>query len=339
MNSQSAYGQASFDDLKERTQYESWLLEAAYDITGAPIVMDWPDQVIYPANGTTPVLGAFMRGNLILGDWRPQFLEIGAPLVFVTSFKLLDMLIEWVLVQEDQSPPYQFAKKITALKRGVTLPPFLTVRQWLWDRLLGLYERLTPFRNTIIHARYFETSNGTLHVSDLKSSFANSEITLSSQDLRSFAVLAVSLIRYVDGIWQVDHAVKEKHLRRTLDELEHLHGLPTLGQKPPRFLTVRVFTNLTDFIRVDLPRIRRDVIRLCPDDDVAFNLRVVVLESDGGKARAYLFPWNEISEENAPLIRAVKDIAHQKIPLPENIDYHRISQELTADCSGHRIAS
>ena len=331
------YDQASFEDLRARTQYESWLLEAVYNIAGSPVLMDWPDQIVYPANGAIPELRGFGRANVILGDWRPRFLEAGAPLVFVTSFKLLDMLLEWVLERNGTSSTYKFFQKIVALKQGVTFPPFFVSRTWLQDRLIGLYEHLEPLRSTIIHARHFKMSDGTLRVSNSKSSTVGPEITITADELRSLAVLAVSLLRYVDGSWAIN-PFKEKHLRRTLDELEHLHGLSSLGQKSPRFLTVRVFAKRSDSIKVDLKSIRDDVARMCPNQDVVFDLRVVTVNTDESKATEYLFPWDEINAERAQLVRAVIDIAHRQSPLPEDIDTARISQELNMAGGEHRIA-
>ncbi len=57
--------------------------------------MEGLDSFIYPPNGGTPTLFVYGVGNIKLGDWRPGFLEAGASLVFVTTFKLLDMLLEW----------------------------------------------------------------------------------------------------------------------------------------------------------------------------------------------------------------------------------------------------
>lgn len=310
-----------------RTQYESWLLEAVYDITGSPVIDDFPDQIVYQPNTKIPECRNFARGNCIIGDWRPRFLEAGAPLVFVTSFKLLDMLLEWVLECNGISSTYRFVQKIKALKRGVTFPPFFVSRTWLSDRLIVLYEHLEPLRGTIIHAPHFKTSDGVLCVSNSKSGTIGPEITITADELRSIAVLAVSLLRYVNNSWVIN-PLKEKQLRHTLEEVEHLHGMPSLGQKPPRFLTVRVYAKLSDSIEIDLKRIREDVARMCPDQDVVFDIRVVTVNNDGSKATGYLFPWEEINGDHPHLVRAVADIAHLKSPLPGDMDIAFISQEL-----------
>lgn len=332
------YDPASFEDLRARTQYESWLLEAVYDISGSPILVEWPDQVVYPASGAAPGLSVLVRANIVSGDWRPRFLEVGAPLIFVTTFKLLDALLEWVLEQNGTSPIHNFSQKIAGLKGGVTFPPFFVSRAWVQDRLIALYEYIVPLRGTIIHARHFKTSEGELRISNSKAGALGPEVTFAASELRSLAVLGVSLVRYIDGSWTINHPFKEKHLRRTFDEIGHLHGQPSLGQKPPRFLTVRVFAKRSDSIRVDLTRVRSDVARLCPNEDVLFNLRVVCVNAEGSEATGYLFTWDEIIGETAQLVRAVADICHCQCPLPEGIEVARVSQELNMDGCEPRIA-
>jgi hypothetical protein len=94
-----SYTSSVITDLTDRTEYEVWLLEAIYDIAEHPIAASLGDGLIYPPDGSEPKVHSYATANMIIGDWRPKFREVGAPLVLVTSFKLLDMLIEWVLTQ------------------------------------------------------------------------------------------------------------------------------------------------------------------------------------------------------------------------------------------------
>ena len=85
-------------------------------------------------------------------------------------------------------------------------------------------------------------------------------------------------------------------------------------------------------------RIREDVARMCPNQDVVFDLRVVTVNTDGSKATGYLFPWDEINGEGVQLVRAAVDIADRQSPLPEDIDTARVSQELNMAGGEDRIA-
>lgn len=323
----AVYDQDATENLLARTQYEAWLLEAVYNIVGFPFIEDWPDQIVYPVSGgSSPIPKNFARMNAIIGDWRPLFLNAGAPLVFVTSFKLLDMLLEWVLERNGERSTHKFCQKIEKLKNGITFPAFIASRNWLGDRLIGLYEKLEPLRGTIIHASYFKTSDGTLHVSSSKKGSVGPEVIITAEELRGFAVLAVSLLRYIDGSWTIN-SYREKLLRYALDEIMHLHGLPSLGQKQPRFLTVRVFAKWSDSINIDLKQIRDDVARLNPNQDVLFDLRVVSVNDNASELIGYLFPWDEISDDHTQFIRPVSNIINFQSPLPEDIDVASILQE------------
>lgn len=219
-----AYDQQTVRDLAEATQYESWLLEAAYSIAEDSLFFsEWPDQIIYPPKGgEPPPLSIFGRCNAVIGDWRPEFLRVGAPLIFVTTFKLLDMLVEWVLSQNGQTSNYRFAQKINALRGSLIFPPFIASRGWLQERLIALYERLDPLRGTIIHARHFNTADGALNVSSSRGNNVGPIISLAPNEIRLLTVFIVSVLRYVGGTWQPS-IYREKLLRRALDELAHLH--------------------------------------------------------------------------------------------------------------------
>ena len=81
--------------LAERTEYESWLLEDVYALVEQELFPSFPDAVVYPVDKSKGQFFGVRAMNIDLGDWRPGFLNAGAPLIFVTTFKLLDMLIEW----------------------------------------------------------------------------------------------------------------------------------------------------------------------------------------------------------------------------------------------------
>lgn len=180
------------------TQYEGWLLEAVYDVAEQSIAVSLGDELIYPPDGSKPKVHHHLKANnLIIGDWRPKFLEVGAPLVLVTSFKLLDMLIEWVLTQNGTTATFRFAQKIAALEGSIVFPSLIESRSWLRERLVALYKELDPLRGTIIHDRHFQSSGGTLQVSSSRRGTIGPTVTFSAKDLRSLSVLLVSLLRYL----------------------------------------------------------------------------------------------------------------------------------------------
>jgi hypothetical protein len=183
------FGPAALTDLESRTEYEAWLLEAVYDITDQRIAVEDVDELVYEPSGAPPRQTIYGVGGINISDWRPGFLRAGAPLVFVTEFKLLDMLMEWVLAENPTPPTSSFAEKRKALKGVVQFPLLISRRGWLQERLLALYSRLEPFRGTIVHERHFRSTDGSLEVSSSRG--PTRVIVLSAADPRSLAVVLV----------------------------------------------------------------------------------------------------------------------------------------------------
>jgi hypothetical protein len=180
----------------------------------------------------------------------------------VTPFKLLDMLLEWVLGENGHTATHRFVQKIGALKGSVLFPQIIQTRPWL----VGLYERLEPLRGTVIHSRHFTTSDGGLQVSGSKGGVVGPAVTVSATDLRNIALIVVSVLRYIERAWIMD-LFTEKRVRRALDEVSHLHGLTPLGQLPPGFLRVRIYVRDADPIELDIKTIRKDVAAKRPGED------------------------------------------------------------------------
>jgi len=140
------FGPAALLALEERVGYEVWLLEAVYELVEQELFPTFPDGVIYPLGRTAPKFIVHGAINIRLGDWRPGFLQAGAPLVFTSTFKILDMLLEWVLEENGQASTYRFEQKIQAQHQTLEYPPILAQRPWLTQRLSALYENLEPLR-------------------------------------------------------------------------------------------------------------------------------------------------------------------------------------------------
>jgi hypothetical protein len=280
---------SAFLRLAERTEYETWLLEAVYAIVEQELFPIWPDAVVYPVDKSKPHFCIHGRCNVIIGDWRPGFLNAGAPLVFVSTFKLLDMLIEWILEENGVPSRDGFQKKLQHLKGSPTFPPLIEARSWLKERLAGLYRTLEPLRGTIIHDKHFTAADGAIRVSSSKKGIIGSAVEISAAHLRKLALTIVSVLRYVDGTWHLDD-FRQKTLRHDLDELVALHGLPVLGQQRPFHTRVRVYSTGSDPLQVDSTVIRSDLAARYVNQDCSFDLRVLMVR-DGAVVDAYLFPW------------------------------------------------
>jgi hypothetical protein len=325
--SSSLYTPLTLAELRASTEYEAWLLEAVYEIVDERLAFKGVDALVYAPNGAPPVLTLSGVGRCFFSDWRPGFLAAGAPLVFVTAFKILDMLIEWVLIQNGKHSTHRFEQKIKALKEPVLFPKLIETRPWLRERLIALYEHLEPLRGTIIHARHFSAAEGTLKISCSKYGTIGPVVEITSKDLRNLALALVSLVRYLEGLWTMD-LFQEKSLRRAFDELAHLHKLPLMGQLPPAFLSVRLFVPDKDAIELDIYRIKRDVDEKLRGQDVIFQVRIIAVPRDGVGAMAYVIPWDQLQDSEPNLCKTRSELAAYAVPLPADVDLAAATREM-----------
>lgn len=289
-----AYDLPASRRLAERTQYEAWFLEAVYAVVEHELFPSFPDGVIYPLDGTGPKFIHYGRGDLRVGDWRQGFLNAGAPLVFVATFKLLDMFIEWVLEENGYSATFRFQDKIRRLAEAVTFPAAVEARPWLRERICGMYGTLEPLRGTIIHERHFTSSDGALRVAPSKGGVTAPPITIDRNMLRELAVVLISVLRYVDGNWSLSE-YREKVLRHVLDEIASLHNCPPLGQRAPYFTNVRVYVDDLAPSTIDVDKVKSDLERRFSDRDCFFAMRVLVV-SEGRVTDAFCFPADALNE-------------------------------------------
>lgn len=307
----------TFMKLVERTEYETWLLEAVYVLVENELFPAWPDGVVYPIDKSKAQFFAHARANIILGDWRPGFLNAGAPLVFVSTFKLLDMLFEWILEENGVPSTFRFQQKLQHLKGSPIFPPSIESRAWLKERLVGLYSTLEPLRGTIIHDKHFTATDGNIRVASSKNGIIGTPVEISATHLRMLARTIVSVLRYVDGTWHLDE-LREKTLRHDLDELAVLHGLPALGQRPPFHTCVRVYSTDSDPLLVDLIAIRRDLATRYVHQDCSFDLRVLLVR-DSEVIDAYLFPWSVFADPDADGIHSINADQYRSA-IPDDIE-------------------
>lgn len=317
MSSLPNYDQNALRILAERTEYETWLLEAVYAITEQDLFREWPDGMVYPLDQKESVCRLFGSGNITIGDWRPGFLSAGAPLVFVSSFKILDMLIDWVIERNGGKATFRFQQKIDRLSQPIVFPPIIECRPWLKKRLVGLYSTLEPLRGTIVHDRHFASTDGSIQVSSSKQGVVGVPVQISAHHLRKLVLTIVATLNYIRADWVFDE-YREKILRRDFDEIAPLHGLPLFGQRQPFFTRVRVYQTSTDPLRVEPSRVKADLSRWYLDQDCMFDLRILIVK-EGTVTDAYLLPWSIFAGRGANWREGI-DPADYKSAIPQDIN-------------------
>jgi hypothetical protein len=317
MKSPPIFDRSTFLSLSERTEYESWLLEAVYAIAEQELFPTWPDAVIYPVGKAKAQFIGWASVYGVIGDWRPRFLETGAPLVFVSAFKILDMLIEWVLERNELSSTFRYQEKMQKLELSLIFPPLIESRIWLKERLIGLYSMLEPLRGTIIHNRHFTAENGAIRVSSSKKNVIGPVVEISAAHLRTLVFTILSTLRYIDGTWYFDD-LRERTLRHDLDELVAIHGLPLLGQLRPFHTQVRVYSTDFDPLHVDPMVILSDLAARYINQDCSFDLRILIVKNSV-VTDAFFFPWALFSSRSLDWYHGINP-ENYRTTIPDDIN-------------------
>lgn len=249
--------------LSETVAFEAYFLQDIYQLVQQPLVGSYERVWIYPAGSDVPV--AFPgRPDQFYADgiqrWTSGFLGTGGPLIFVTAFKVLDMIVEWIVGPPSKGQQWQFKDKTEAFHAVSTLPGILGARPWLTKRFARLYQVLYPLRNTVIHAARFHATPGGVTVAPSlgRGAYGELKAALSAADIEAMAALAAILARTLDGSWTLNPYL-EMQLKWRLDQLASFHGEDVMGAKNPQLSLVRILKEHQLFVEFDVCQISMDV--------------------------------------------------------------------------------
>ncbi len=254
---------------------------------------------------TTPKMSRHLTGYIDLNDWRPGFLAAGAPLIFVTCFKILDSIIEWALSKNINKVPFPFKKKIQLIDENIVKGTFEISpnNNWLDGYIVSLYKKLTPFRNALIHSGDFDVTTNRLNIHDKSH---GGSITLVQ--LRALAELIVKITEILEGNNEISDEFHIKEIKFLLDKLTELHGGNHFGQRKLAFGKVRIHQVHDIHIVLDIEDIRKkiDPVMMLKDssgrdheyiaNETLFDLEITLKEPDFGAEKIYIIPWDKVGE-------------------------------------------
>lgn len=216
------------------------------------------------------------------------------PLTLVGSFKVLDMIFEWVLEEncklgKIRQVPWRFTDKEKLLKNvsNLQLPPLLVKNAHFFTYARALFLTLAPFRNEVVHSNSFSVSRDTL---TLSSSRSGANLTLSGKQMDCLVRFVRILARSLIGEVSVD-AYKHRLIRSYLDVLAPVHGLATFNQQVPRFVHVELTVpRKGPAFPANLKQVRELISKTFRDQEVFFDLKVRAVDGDNLVARWHFSP-------------------------------------------------
>ncbi len=275
----------SREGLLCKLSYERWILnflEERYDS---------PDRnVIKITSGQPPTTISDGDTEYVFTD--PTSLDKIMPLTVIVSFKVLDMIFEWMLEENNKSVPRGFGEKLKELgelekESDRQLPPLFAIQPYLYNYSKALFCKLLPYRNEIVRKNDFSVFENTLILS---SSRYGTSLTLSSKQVACLVRFVNALIRALSGEMVVS-GYKNKMLQHYLDILASVHEQPTFSQQEPCFVQVKFEAPKCGAgFPVDLKQVRDRLESKFPQQEVIFDLKVRAVEDENPIAEWYFAP-------------------------------------------------
>ena len=305
--------------LRTKLAYEVWLLDFLEKHDDRFQGQDHPPVVELTSGGNT------CRIEMISEEHFSAFYNATAintimPLTFVVSFKVLDMIFEWVLEENSLTIPRSFKGKAELLKNdsGLRLPPLFENQPYLYAYAKALFCRLLPYRNEVVHNNAFSVSEDTL---TLSSSRQGTSLTLNSKQIACLVRFVRLLVRALSGEITVDD-YKTRMVRHYLDALAPVHGLETFDQQVPLFVHVRLTVPRQGAgFPADLKQVRDALASTFSAQEVIFDLNVRAV--DGGKLMAtWHFAPEDVPASDVMTLYEESHKAHREALVDKQLEGH-----------------
>lgn len=169
-------------------------------------------------------------------------LDFMRPLLFTAAFKILDQSVEWTLRVNQQDGviarvPWRFVEKRTLLRTTTNLhrPPLCAAFAPIWDVLVGAFDNLTDFRNTVVHDHRFTLAPGVMTITHVPRPPAGPRsLAISDAELYALAHLAHAICEGLPGA-SPDH--RDLVLAAAAD-CPNLHGRSVTRPPLPEYFRV-----------------------------------------------------------------------------------------------------
>ncbi len=268
-------------------------------------------------------------------DWRPGFNSIGAPLVYIASFKVIDLIVEFIL----RLSPYkitQFEKKIELFDSS-DLPDVMKENSFLAHYLKSIFSNGYKIRNVLVHRSSFVTGSWGIKGEILDRKEKGVPFSISWKNIQGLAIFAILLSDAI-ATGKISR-FNCKLMKRALDSMLELHKLPGFGQAAPAYAKARIFRLLSDHIDLNFVNIvdfvnsptqqpdpETDDIHLVKLFDFDVDLELFVIDSCGLINGVYVIPYEAAIALDSPV--SIEKLSQFGVGLDENIDVERITKGL-----------
>ena len=303
------YNRNSQERLKEKVDYEIWLLdflsktqetfEGGSDISTITLM-----------NRQTGAHVAVTVSDELGSGKAMKVIDAMSPLTFAASYKILDMIFEWILEENIltgnvKRVPWKFSEKVDLISKKynqLAYPPIFQYSPYIKDYLFALYSNLLKFRNEVVHKHNFSVSDNKLII-DTNVEGKNYRLVLERTELGAFVRTVVAVANFLTGDLSFG-PWENRLLKYHLDRIQKLHGLAAFKQAKPILVNVVLKVPIEKgLFSADLKFVRERISRIHPNTDILFNLKIIGL-IDEKPSIAWFFPANFVPKEDVFDIRS-----------------------------------
>jgi len=303
------YDQAAQSQLKEKISYELWLLDF---LSKTQEIFEGGSNIstITLTNKKSYASATMILTETIGSGAAMEIMDKMIPLTFVASFKILDMIIEWIL-EENKTPGniksarWNFSEKvekISSTSAQLDYPPLFQSTPYIKDYLSALYSKLLKFRHEIIHKNNFKVLNGKLRIETTDEKLKLYSIELDRGELGAFVRTVVTMANLLTGVLLFGEQ-EDCLLKYHLDRIKKLHGLSEFRQV--KTILISVILKVPEekgIFPADIKFLRERISQIYPNVKTLFNLKVIGLINDKLSV-CWDFPVNSIPKDEVLELR------------------------------------
>lgn len=179
--------------LEDKIGYEKYIIQNVMKTINKIVVFDNTSSIIFIDHNCCGrqlrVKDSFSNSGI------KEFVDDNLiPLLFITAYKMLDMVIETIIEANNKAIPYKFVDKIRDIDRllnnkKIKVPNSISYNDWKY--VVEIYKVFREKRNTIVHRKDFFVQNGNI--------IFNQKDLISKEQVYSFAAFTYILVEILIG--------------------------------------------------------------------------------------------------------------------------------------------
>ncbi|HHT9114624.1 MAG: hypothetical protein HZA47_11685 [Planctomycetes bacterium] len=235
---------ANRSELIDVLEYERYILKKSIRIQEMKLGKASPLTITVSDN--PPHEGSIKFTESLTSVAESEVIKSLSPLIFVSAFKICDMIIEWVLNENGKKPKghfWNFMTKISAIQdHSIIFPDFLQTEPLFNKVLISIFIYFRPRRNAIVHGGWGKQVDGDLHFNfkyedQLSSPKSTVNEKLRHDDILTFADYAVKLSDLLITP-SSKNTITIDAIKYLSDRLKHFHKENEFGITLPRYFNV-----------------------------------------------------------------------------------------------------